>query len=355
MGSVVERSFAGKLFISLGSLALALLIGGLLLFISGYNPLSAYLSMFQGAFGSADQIADTLGIATPLILCGIAVAVAMTGGVINIGCEGQLYIGAMTASLAGIFVPSLPPFLMIPLCLGAGMLGGGLWAGLAGYLKNKTQANEVVLTIMLNYIAIFLTDYIVTWWVKAPGMVVKTPNVNEAAMLPALYPHSRFTLGFLAALAAVLLIHLLLKYSPFGFEVRAMGSNLNAARTAGIDIGRRFLAVMIISGALAGLAGAVEILGVHKYFIKGFSPGYGYDGLAIAVLGQNNPAGVFAAAILYGALRSGAQIMDRTTRIPKDFVVVMQALVIIFVATPGILIALKGLPILPKGGKKPHG
>jgi simple sugar transport system permease protein len=333
------RFFTGKLFISFGSLILAFLAGALLLLISGYNPVAAYGAMIWGALGSIDQIADTLGIATPLILCGIAVAIAMAGGVINIGCEGQLYIGAMAASLAGIFVPPLPPILMVPFCLAAGMAGGGLWAGLAGYLKNKTNANEVVLTIMLNYIAIFLTDYIVTWWVKAPGMVVKTPNIKVQAILPALYPHSRFTVGFLVALAAVALIHVLLKHSALGFEVQAMGSNIHAARTAGIPVSRRFLTVMVISGALAGLAGGVEILGVHKYFIKGFSPGYGYDGLAIAVLGQNNPLGVFAAAVLYGALRSGAQIMDRTTRIPKDFVVVMQALVIIFVATPGILMA----------------
>jgi simple sugar transport system permease protein len=351
----MKRSLSNKLFISLGSLLLALISGGILLLISGYNPLTAYGTMMAGAFGSLDRIADTLGIATPLILCGIAVAIAMTGGVINIGCEGQLYIGAMAAALTGIFAPPLPSFLLIPLCFAAALLGGGLWAGLAGYLKNKTRANEVVLTIMLNYIAIFLTDYLVSYWVKAPGMVVKTPNVAAAAVLPTLYPHSRFTIGFLVAVVAALLIDRVLKYTVFGFEVRAIGSNINASRTAGININRQFLLTMFVSGALAGLAGGVEIMGVHKYFIKGFSPGYGYDGLAIAVLGQNSPLGVTAAAILYGALRSGAQIMDRTTRIPKDFVVVMQALVIIFVATPGILNAIqKGLSA-SLNRKKRHG
>jgi simple sugar transport system permease protein len=348
----MKRSLPGKLFISAGSLFLALICGGILLLVSGYNPLMAYAAMISGAFGNVVQIADTLGIATPLIFCGVAVSIAMIGGVINIGCEGQLYMGALAAALIGIFAPPMPSFLLVLLCLFGAAAGGGLWAGLAGWLKNKTRANEVVLTIMLNYIAIYFTDYIVTYWVKAEGMVVKTPNVRAAAVLPALYPHSRFNIGFIIAVLAALLIYLLLKYTVFGFEVQSMGNNLNAAGTAGINVKRQFLITMFISGALAGMAGGVEVLGVHKYFIKGFSPGYGYDALAIAVLGQNSPLGSLAAAILYGALRSGAQIMDRTTRIPKDFVVVMQALVIIFVATPGILLALKNrLPSDIKGKK----
>ncbi|MDR1587437.1 MAG: ABC transporter permease [Treponema sp.] len=351
----MKRSLPGKLFIPAGSLFLAFASGGILLLVSGYNPLTAYAAMISGAFGNAVQIADTLGIATPLIFCGVAVSIAMIGGVINIGCEGQLYMGALAAALIGIFAPPLPSFLLILLCLLGAAAGGGLWAGLAGFLKNKTLANEVVLTIMLNYIAVYFTDYIVTYWVKAEGMMVKTPNVRAAAVLPALYPHSRFNIGFIIAVSAALLVYLLLKYTVFGFEVQSMGKNLNAAKTAGINVKRQFLITMFISGALAGLAGGVEVLGVHQYFIKGFSPGYGYDALAIAVLGQNSPLGSLAAAILYGALRSGAQIMDRTTRIPKDFVVVMQALVIIFVATPGILLALKNR--LPSGvkGKKGNG
>jgi simple sugar transport system permease protein len=340
-----------RLFIPVGSFALAIFAGGLLLFISGYNPASAYGHMISGALGSPDRIADTLGIATPLILCGVAVAIAMAGGVINIGCEGQLYIGALCAVACGIFLPPLPSPLLILLCSAGAVLGGGLWAGLAGWLKYKMRANEVVLTIMLNYIAIFLTDYIVTVWLKAPGMSIKTPNVQAGAVLPVLYPYSRFTVGFFAALIAVIVAHWLLKNTAFGFEVRAMGINPLAAVTAGINTNRQFLITIFISGALAGLAGGVEVLGVHKYFIKGFSPGYGYDGLAIAVLGQNEPIGVFVAALLYGALRSGAQVMDRATKIPKDFVVVLQALIIIFVATPGILLALKGKALKLKKGR----
>ncbi len=338
MCSRIANLFRGnKIFISIGSLFLALISGGILLAVSGYNPLEAYSAMFVGAFGDMGRIADALGIATPLLLCGLAVSVAMIGGVINIGCEGQLHIGAMMSAIFGIFLHRLPAFFLLPLCVLASMIGGGLWAGLAGYLRNKTKANEVVLTIMLNYIAIYLTDYITTYWIKAEGMVVKTPNVADAAILPRLYPHSRLTFGFLIALAFVFVIYWMLKKTAFGFEIQAMGKNLAAAETSGINIKKQFLLTMFISGALAGLGGGVEVLGVHKYFISGFSSGYGYDGLSISVLGQNNPFGVLISAILYGALRSGAQLMDRTTSVPNEFVIVMQALVIVFVATPGII------------------
>lgn len=333
------------------SLLLALIVSGIILAVSGYNPFTAYVNMFGGAFGDMSRVADTLGIATPLILCGTAVAIAMRGGAINIGAEGQLYVGAMAAALTGIFCQGLPAIIHIPLCILAAALAGGLWAGLAGYLKIKLKVNEVVLTIMLNYIAIYLTDYIVTYGVKAEGMVVKTPNVAQSAILPTLYPHSRLTIGFIIAVVIVFVVRWMMKKTVFGLELQAIGSNLSAAETGGVNIGRQFLLTMFISGALAGLAGAVEVMGVHKYFIKGFSPGYGYDGLSIAVLGQNSPVGVLVSAILYGALRSGAQVMDRMTKIPSDFVGLMQALIIIFVATPGIIMAMRNFA---KRGKKNH-
>ncbi len=329
---------AGKQIIyPLLSLLLVFLVSGVILLASGYSPLSAYGAMFRGAFGDIGKIADTLGTATPLILTGLAVAVAMKGGVINIGCEGQLYVGAMAAAVAGIYVEGLPSFLHIPLCMLAAMLAGGLWAALAGWLKVKLQTNEVIVTIMLNYIAIYLTDYIVTYWVKAEGMVVKTPNVQNSALLMKLFPHSRLTIGFILAIAITIFLYWMLKKTVFGFELQAMGYNASAAETGGVNLSKCFVYTMLISGALAGLAGAVEVLGVHKYFIKGFSPGYGYDGLSIAVLGQNSPVGVAISAILFGALRSGATMMDRATKIPSDFVGIMQALIILFVATPGIV------------------
>lgn len=323
------------------SLVLVFLVSSVILLFSGYSPIAAYGAMLSGAFGDLGKIADTLGTATPLILTGLAVAIAMKGGVVNIGCEGQLYVGAMAATVTGIFVQGLPAVLHIPLCMLAAMLAGGLWASLAGWLKVKMQTNEVIVTIMLNYIAIYLTDYLVTYWIKAEGMVVKTPNVQDSALLMKLYPHSRLTVGFIVAVAITVFLYWMLKKTVFGFELQAMGYNRAAAETGGVNLKKSFMAAMMISGALAGLGGAVEVLGVHKYFIKGFSPGYGYDGLSIAVLGQNFPFGVAISAILFGALRSGATMMDRTTNIPGDFVTILQALIILFVATPGIVMELR--------------
>jgi len=333
---------AGKqLVLPLISIVLVFIVSSVILLFSGHSPISAYGAMISGAFGDMGKIADTLGTATPLILTGLAVAIAMKGGAVNIGCEGQLYVGAMAATITGIFVKGLPAVLHIPLCLLAAMVAGGLWASFAGWLKVRLQTNEVIVTIMLNYIAIYLTDYIVTYWIKAEGMVVKTPNVLDSALLMKLYPHSRLTIGFIIAVVITVLLYWMLKKTVFGFELQAMGYNRAAAETGGVNLNKCFMAAMLLSGALAGLAGAVEVLGVHKYFIKGFSPGYGYDGLSIAVLGQNTPIGVAVSAVLFGALRSGATMMDRATNIPGDFVVILQALIILFVATPGIVMELR--------------
>lgn len=326
-----------KLQTSLLALVGAIVVSGLILALSGYSPFVAYGAMFSGAFGGAANIADTLGTATPLIFTGLAVAIAMKGGAVNIGAEGQLYMGAFAAALAGAYGKDLPMVLHIALCLLAAFIAGGLWAVLAGGLKIKLGVSEVIITIMLNYIATYLTDYLTTYHFKAEGMVVKTERVAESAMLPTLYPHSRLTVGFLIAILAAVILVWVLRRTVFGYELQAVGLNSFAAESGGVKKGRQFLLTMLISGGLAGLAGACEVLGVHGYFMKGFSPGYGFDGLAIAVLGQNNPLGVTLSAILYGALRSGATMMDRMTKIPQDFVGIMQALIIIFVATPGLV------------------
>nr|WP_122011827.1 ABC transporter permease [Maliibacterium massiliense] len=347
MNEVKPRRFDLKglkdnvLAVSLLSLVASLVLAGVIIACAGYSPFAAYGAMFTGAFGGMSKIADTLGTATPLILTGLAVALAMKGGVVNIGCEGQMYMGAMAAALVGAYVKGLPAPIHIAMCVLAAMIVGGLWAAIAGALKVRLGVSEVILTIMLNYIATYFTDYLATYHFKAEGMTIKTPNIMDTASLPKLYPHSRFTVGFILAIIAVLVIWWMLKKTTMGFETRALGSNPFAAETGGVNRKRQIVITMLMSGMLAGLAGGIEVLGVHQYFVKGFSPGYGFDGLAIAVLGQNNPFGVLISAIFYGALRSGATMMDRATKIPGDFVVILQALVIIFVATPAIVRALR--------------
>ncbi|MDR3248472.1 MAG: ABC transporter permease [Treponema sp.] len=322
--------------ISLISLLVSLVVGGIIIGLAGYPVGTAYGSMIQGAFGDMDKFADTLGTATPLLFTGLAVAFAMKGGLINIGGEGQLLAGAMAAALVGVNL-KLPPFFHIPLCFLAAAAAGGFWAGLTGWLKVKLRINEIVLAIMLNYIVIYLTNFIVTYLFKAESWVVKSPDVQPSAMLPKLYPHTRFTLAFPIAMVLVLVVFWFFRRTSKGFEIRALGGNFFAAEAGGVVPGRDIVITMLISGAIAGLAGASEVLGVYRYFISGFSPGYGYDGLAVAMLGQYNPLGVALAAIFMGTLRNGAAMLDRTTSIPADFVVIIQAVIILVVATPRLI------------------
>jgi simple sugar transport system permease protein len=331
------RKYARPFLISFFSLLASLAVGGIIIALAGYQVDTAYASMFQGAFGDMDRLADTLGIATPLIFTGLAVALAMKGGLINIGCEGQLLAGAMAAALVGVNIRGAPAFFHVLICLLAAMAAGALWAALTGWLKVRLGINEIVLAIMLNYIVIYLTNYIVTYLFKADSWVVKSPDVQPGAMLPKLYPHTRLTVSFLIGLALAAAVYWFLKKTTRGFEIRALGSNFFAAEAGGVIPARGIVMTMGMSGAIAGLAGASEVLGVYRYFISGFSPGYGYDGLAVAMLGQYHPFGTVLAAVFIGALRSGAAMLDRATSIPADFVVIIQAIIILVVATPGLV------------------
>lgn len=333
---------------SAAAFLLSLLIGGIIIALSGNSPAEAYGALFRGAFGDGDALANTLAKATPLIFTGLAVAISMDGGLLNIGGEGQLYMGGFIAAICGIYLKGLPKMLLVPLCLLCAGIGGGLVAAAAGFLKARRNINEVIVTIMLNYIVIDLTDYLVSYPFKAEGMVSKTADVSASAMLTQLLPNTNLTSGIIIAVLFAVLVYLMIGNTVTGFEIRAMGYNGYAAETGGVNLKSRIVLTMFISGFVAAIAGAVEVLGVHRYFIKGFSPGYGFDGMAVAVLAKNDPFGIVVAAVLFGALRSGGMLLDRSTSIPGDFVVIIQALVIIFVATPGIVKSLR----LRRGGKK---
>ena len=321
----------------IGVLLLSFVVGGIVLAVAGYNPFEAYAALAEGSFGSMDAIANTLAKATPLLFTGLAVAIAFRGGLFNIGAEGQLHLGALTAALAGIYLQGLPGLIHVAIVMVLAGVAGALWSSIAGWMKVRWNAHEVIVTIMLNYIAISLTDYLVNYTFKAEGMVPRTEAIAASAQLPQLLPHSQWTVGFLLALAAAGVAYWFLKHTVYGYEIRAVGSNAEAARTGGVSVGRRIVFAMLISGAFAGFAGAVEVMGVHHYFIKGISPGYGFDGIAVAVLAKNHPLGIILSAILFGALRSGSMLLDRETDVPGDFIIIIQALVILFVAIPWLL------------------
>lgn len=335
--SLAERLSQNSVFLSGAALVLSLIVAGIVMLIAGYSPIEGYSAMFTGAFGNVSNLAQTLGTATPLIFAGLAMAFAARGGMFNIGIEGQIIAGAFPAALVGAYVQGLPWFLHIPLCFLAGMIGGGVWAAIAGFLKNKLRVSEVILTIMLNYVAQYLAEYLANYQFKAEGMLVRTETILPSATLTPLVPYTRLTGGIFVALAFAVLMWWFLSRTTAGYQIRAISANPYAAEAGGINIARMNLLTMFLSGALAGMGGAVEVLGVHGYFITNMTSGYGFDGVAIAVMGQYTPLGTVVSALIFGALRAGSTSMNRMTSIPGEFIQVLQALVILFVSTPGIV------------------
>lgn len=319
------------------AIAIAFMVGALVLIATGYSPIDVYTAMIQGAFGDEYGVGQTLTQATPIIFTALAFLFSFKCGLFNIGAEGQFLMGGFAAALVGISFSELPAPIHIPLAILAGALAGGLWGFLPGYLKVKFGAHEVITTMMFSYIATYLTSYMVNYPFKAPGWVAQTVQVADSAQLPRLLPPTQLSASILVAVALAGVVYYILQKTTLGYKVRASGLNPSAAENGGINVKKTMILAFILSGALAGVGGAGEILGVHNRFIQGFSPGYGFDGLAVALVGGLDPLGVLLAAILFGALRSGSMMMTRVTHVPSDIVVVLQALVILFVAAPKLI------------------
>jgi len=316
---------------------LALLIGAIILLISGANPIQAYAALFQGAFGSMNALGRTLEKATPLVFSGLAVAFAFKAGLFNIGAQGQLLFGAITAAAIGFGIEGLPAIIHAPLALLGGALAGALYGAIPGALKVFTGAHEVITTIMLNYIAINITDYLADgpWKDTSPGNIVaRTPAIQDSAVIPSL---GGIPLGFFLAVLAAVLVWWILSRTTLGFDIRTVGLNPSAARYAGIRVAFTVILTMVISGALAGMGGAVETQGVVGRYQPGFNAGLGFDGITIALLGKTNPFGVIPAAILVGAMKAGASNMQFTAGVPKEITDVIQALMLFFVAADMIV------------------
>lgn len=286
---------------------------------------------------------ESLVVSTPYIFAGLAVAVGFRSGLFNIGVEGQLFIGAAAATFVGYAVKGLPAIIHLPLALLAGAAGGALWGFIPGLLKAKTGAHEVINTIMLNWIAFRLTDWLLAGPMQRPtsgGMPI-TPEVEASAMLPQFFGAPiRFHLGFLIALLVAWLMWFLLFKTTWGFNLRTVGANPNAAKYGGMNIVRSTVIAMSLSGALAGLAGANQVLGVTHSMAMGLSSGYGYDSIALALLGNSSPLGVVLASLLFGFLRNGATQMMVATKIPIDIISIIQAFIIVFIAAPALIRAI---------------
>jgi ABC-type uncharacterized transport system permease subunit len=374
--TLARRIFTGSGMVSVLAVLLALILGGLLIaltdkqvgttatyllarptdFLSAvWNAATrSYVALFQGAVfnprgsGLAGQFAplmETLTIATPLITAGLGVALAFRAGLFNIGAQGQIIMAGILAAWAG-FALHLPLGLHLLLVLVAGIIGGAVWGGLVGYLKARTGAHEVIITIMFNYIALYFLQYLLnTPAFQRPGETnpispVLDPNAVYPQILGTQY---RLHLGFLLAVATTVFVWWLLTRSTIGFEFRAVGANPKAALTAGINVSRATMLVMAIAGGLAGLSGVAQVAGTEKVLTDGVAATYGFDAITVALLGRSTPWGTFAAGLLFGAFRAGAVQMQIQTGTPIDIVLVVQSLIVLFIAAPPLVRAVFGL------------
>lgn len=286
-----------------------------------------------------NPILESLVTTTPFIFAGLSVALGFRSGLFNIGAEGQLFIGAIFSVYIGYSITGLPATIHIPLALLAGALGGAIWGFIPGLLKAITGGHEVINTIMMNYIAFRLSDLLLTGPMKRPNSFNPvSPTIADSAKLPRFFADPiRFHLGFFIALGVAWLVYWFLFRTRWGFELRTVGANPSAARYAGMSIVAATVAAMSLSGALAGLAGTNEVLGVNHNLAMAFSSGYGFDSIALALLGKSHPLGVVLAALLFGTLRNGATRMQLTAGIPIDIITALQAMILAFIAAPAIV------------------
>ncbi|RMH00536.1 MAG: ABC transporter permease [Chloroflexi bacterium] len=311
---------------------LAVVIGAIILLVSGASPVAAYSALIKGSFGDGDAVARTLEKATPLVLSGLAVAFAFKAGLFNIGAQGQLLFGAIIAAALGFGIEGLPAIIHIPLALFGGALAGALYGAIPGALKTYTGAHEVITTIMLNFVAINITDFLANgpWKDTSPGNIVaRTPKIAPSAVIPEI---GNVPLGFVLAVLAAVITWWLLWHTTLGYEIRTVGLNPHAAEYAGIRVAWITILTMMLSGLLAGMGGAIETQGVVGRYQPGFNVGLGFDGITIALLGKTHPFGVIPAALLVGAMKAGASQMQFDAGVANEITDVIQALILFFVA-----------------------
>jgi general nucleoside transport system permease protein len=317
----------------IGAIIGSLSISGIAIALAGFNPFQTYVGLFEGAFGSSRALGVTITNATPLILAGLGVALPLRSGLLNIGGEGQIYIGALFSTLVALALPSTPAVVHLPLTLLAGFVGGSLWGAIPSWLRATRGLNEIITTIMMNYIGFWIISFLVHGPLKDPESYgyAWTVRVPASAQLPILDPATRINLGIVVALFFAAVAHYFLWHTTLGFEIRAVGAGHRTARFVGIPVERSTIMAMLLGGGLAGVAGAAVILGVQHRLSDFFSPGYGFEAIAVALVGQSSPAGVVFAGLFYGALRSGTTSVQCSIGIPVAIAFLIQGITLLFV------------------------
>ena len=321
----------------------ALGVGAIMLQLLGANPITAYGALLQGAFGSQNALADTIVRATPLLLVALGICIAFRAGVINIGGEGQLVAGAILGTLVGLMFPDAPGIVIVPLALVAGFIGGAIWGGIPGILKAYYNVNEILSTIMLNIIAVQGMNYLLRQPMIDPApaqlslRIPQTARLAQAFDLPRWIP-TRLHLGALIAVVLAFVVYIFLFRTTTGYRIRAVGLNPDASRYAGINVKRNIVLALLLSGAFAGLAGAVQVYGVHHRMftdgsLAGFTGSAGFNGIVVALFGKLNPLGAIPASFIFGALIVGANSLQRAMQVPAALITALNGLVVVFVVS----------------------
>ena len=375
--TLLQEILSGSWLVSLLAIVLALLLGGVLIAVSNAEVVEAaknifaapgsffstvfstvgqaYSALFRGAVFDWDArtterairpLTESLVSGTPLILTGLGIALAFRSGLFNIGGQGQVILGATIAGYLG-YALNLPPVVHMLIAALGGIVGGAIWAGIAGLLKARTGANEVIVTIMLNSIAGYLLGYLLkqSWFTHTSSANPQSRTIDDSAQMILLLPTPfRLHFGFILAIIATIFVWWLLERSTIGFEFKAVGANPHAARTAGISVAKVTVTVMIVAGALAGLGGAAQVLGTEYKLTGGISGSIGFDAITVALLGRSKPLGTFLAGLLFGAFKAGGYLMQSQTGTPIDIVLVVQSVIVLLIAAPPLVRSIFRLP-----------
>lgn len=340
MGKMFQNERALNLLIPVGAAILGLIAGGIVMIVSGFNPIDGYSALYEGIFGSPRNIGETIRAMTPLILAGLSVAFAFKTGLFNIGVEGQLLMGWFSAVYVGV-VFDLPAGLHVIAAIIAAGVAGALWGFIPGLLKAKYKVNEVIVTIMMNYTALYVTNYLVKTLIYDKNE--KTLPIAETASLRSeffttLTESSRMHLGIFVAILAAIIMWYFLEKTTYGYELKAVGNSRDAAQYAGMSVKKNIIMSMAIAGILAGIAGAMEGLGTYGNMTaySAFT-GIGFDGIAVALLGANNPFGIIVAAFLFGGLKTAAPQMNFNAGVPSELASIIIAFIVFFVASSYII------------------
>ena len=344
MGRSAWKLRSLEILLPIAAVLLAFAFGAIVLWVLGENPLEAYWILLSGAFGSVSGLTATLTKMTPLLLVGLGICISFRGGVINIGGEGQLIMGALATSAVALALPSWPGWLLLPVCLLAGAAAGAVWGGIAGVLKAWRNVNEILSTVMLNAIALQFMFFLLRGPMLDPAQKAAGTNIPQSAALPEqiwltrMVPRTTLHAGLFLALVLAVLVYFLLWRTTIGYRIRTVGLNASAARYAGIPV-RFYVALSLaLGGAFAGLAGAVEVIGVHHRMLEGLSGGYGFSGIVAALFGKLHPLGVIPASFLFGGLLVGADKMQRAIQVPSSLITVINGLVVMFVVASDLYV-----------------